>query len=369
VKIRGWTIHLFKERASQHQQVAKFARARTMSNGVALLHTDQGIDGVVSAGAARLMQLARAWPAVAEHVIGRSPLERPAIEEVLHKRFLWPTELIGLLDHALWDITGKMFSQPIYKLLGSHRDRVPGYASTIHHAHDDDFIETVNVSKEAGFRAIKVHAYGVLEDDIRLCRMIREAVGDQIVLMLDSMSYPGPFSRHEAARMLPVLEELNFYWWEDPIDHRDLEGLSDLRRMRRTVQIRGADRVLEMREYAAMIQRGCLDIVAGPVSWGITDLLKLAHFAEVHGMKMEPHDFVGGTSSLHALLAITNGTFYEIAVPRGSFDTAQYPGVYLDACWINADGDVPAPTKSGLGFELDFEKVKAVTRETIHLSI
>jgi L-alanine-DL-glutamate epimerase-like enolase superfamily enzyme len=367
VKITGWTIHLFETRPSHHQEVAHFARSMTMSNGVAVLHTDEGIDGVVSAGTARLMQLARAWPTVAEHVVGRSPLERLAIEDVLHKRYLWPTEQIGLLDHALWDITGKMFDQPIYKLLGGYRDKVLAYASTIHHSSDERFLETAIASKEAGFRAIKIHPYGILADDMRLCQKVRKAVGDDMILMLDSMSYPGPYTRHEARQMLALLDELRFHWFEDPLDHRDLEGLADLRRMRRHVQIRGADRVLHMQEYAAMVQRGCLDIIAGPTSWGITDLLKLAHFAEVNGMKMEPHDFVGGTASLHALMAIANGTFYEIAVPRGSFDAAQYPGVYLDACWIDAEGYVHAPKKPGLGFEIDFDRARAVTRETIEL--
>lgn len=367
MKITGWTIHLFEARASHHHELADAARVRTRSNGVAILHTDEGIDGVVSAGAPRLLQLARSWPAVAERVIGRDPLDRPAIEEMLHERFLWPTELIGLLDHALWDIAGKMYGQPVYKLLGACRDRVLGYASTIHHSSDERFLDTVAACKAAGFRAIKLHPYGIVDDDIRLCIKVREAAGDDIELMLDSMSYPGPYGRPEARQMLAVLDELRFYWFEDPLDHRDLEGLAELRRLRRHVQIRGADRVLDMREYAAMVQRGCLDIIAGPVSWGITDLLKLAHFAEVHGMKMEPHDFVGGTSSLHALLAITNGTYYEIAVPRGSFDAALYPGVYLDACWIDAEGQVLAPTKSGLGFELDFDQVRKVTRETIEL--
>ena len=70
---------------------------------------------------------------------------------------------------------------------------------------------------------------------------------------------------------------------------------------------------------------------------------------------------------LVALLAIRNGTFYEIAVPHGSFDTMQYPNLYLDACWVDRDGYVAAPTKSGLGFDLDFDVVKSVTRETIEL--
>jgi len=367
MKITGWTIHLFEPRPSRHQEVAHLARAKSMANGVAILHTDEGIDGIVSAGVARLTQLARSWPAVAEHVVGRSPLDRLAIEDTLQKRFLWHTELIGLVDHALWDITGKMFNQPIYKLLGGYRKKVLGYASTVHHSSDERFMETIEACRAAGFKAIKIHPYGNLVDDIRLCQKVRKAVGDDMILMLDAMSYPGPYGRHEAMQMVAVLDELKFHWLEDPLDHRDLEGLAELRRLRRHVQIRGADRILHMQEYAAMIQRGCIDIVAGPVSWGITDLLKLAHFAEVHGMKMEPHDFVGGTASLHALLAIRNGTFYEIAVPRGSFDTMQYPDLYLDACWIDPDGYVHAPTKPGLGFDLDLDQVKAVTRETLEL--
>lgn len=367
MKITGWTIHLFEPRPSHHQEVAHFARSKLMANGVAILHTTEGIDGIVCAGAARLMQLARSWPAVAELVIGCSPLERPAIEEVLHKRFLWPTELIGLLDNALWDITGKMFGQPVYQLLGACREKVLGYASTVHHSSDERFLETVQSSMAAGFKAIKLHPYGILEDDIRLCRKVRATVGDDTMLMLDSMSYPGPLSRADARRMLSVLEELNFHWFEDPLDHRDHEGLAELRRLRRNVQIRGADRVTDMREYAAYVQSGCLDILAGPVSWGITDLLKLAHFADVHGMKMEPHGLLGGTATLHTLLAINNGDFYEVAVPRGSFDSAQYPGVYPDACWVDAEGYMVTPTKPGLGFEPDFEKMNAVIRETLRL--
>ena len=48
--------------------------------------------------------------------------------------------------------------------------------------------------------------------------------------------------------MVAVLVELRFHWFEDPLDHRDLEGLADLRRLRRHVQIRGADRIQHMNE-------------------------------------------------------------------------------------------------------------------------
>jgi L-alanine-DL-glutamate epimerase-like enolase superfamily enzyme len=95
--------------------------------------------------------------------------------------------------------------------------------------------------------------------------------------------------------------------------------------------------------------------------------MKLAHMAEVNHMNMEPHDFGGGTASLHVLLAITNADYYEVAVPMGSFDEAIYPGVYPDAIKVDSEGYVNAPTKPGLGFEIDFAEAARVTAETINV--
>ncbi|MCZ6633999.1 MAG: hypothetical protein O7G87_11390 [bacterium] len=114
-----------------------------------------------------------------------------------------------------------------------------------------------------------------------------------------------------------------------------------------------------------MVRRQCLDIVAGPANFGITDLMGLAHFAEVNHLPMEPHDFGGGIASLHVLLAVHNANYYEMAVPQGCFDERLYPGVYLDSAKIDSEGYVHAPTKPGLGFEIDFGEAKKVTEEAL----
>ena len=82
-------------------------------------------------------------------------------------------------------------------------------------------------------------------------------------------------------------------------------------------------------------------------------------------MNLEPHDFGGGNASLHVLLAITNGDYYEVAVPIGSFHEKMYPGIYLDAPAIDSEGYAHAPTKPGLGFEFDMDAVKRWTVETV----
>ena len=366
MKITGCTVHIFEPRPQVGQEVPEYQATHTHRNGVLVVHTDEGIDGVVAASAGVLRQLAELWPAAREHIEGQDPLDRGGIENVLMRRFYWPMPVRGILDHGLWDIAGKHFGLPIYKLLGQTRDKVLAYGSTVHHDTDEKFVETALACKEQGFKAIKVHPYCVADDDVRLCYKVRKAVGDDMTLMLDSLIYPAPYTREEAMRVGRVLDELDFWWFEDPLDKTDLEGLAWLRR-NLTVHIRAADRVQDIREYSYMVKLGCVDIMAGPANTGITELMKLAHFAEINHLGFEPHDYSGGTSSLHVLMAVTNANYYEKAVPLGSWYEKSYPGVYLDPVQVDKEGYVHAPTKPGLGFEIDFNEAKKVTAETIQL--
>ena len=75
--------------------------------------------------------------------------------------------------------------------------------------------------------------------------------------------------------------------------------------------------------------------------------MKLAALAEANNMKMEPHDFGGGTASLHVGLAIGNCDYYEQATPEGCFDSEIYPGVYLEPIRVDREGYVHAPTGPG----------------------
>ena len=366
MKITGLTVHIFEPRPLVSQEVKEWQPTPTSQNGVALIHTDEGIDGVVAESGAALKQLIRLWPIAREYIEGQDPLDRGRIEDIVTRRFNWPLRVCGILDYGLWDIAGKYFKQPIYKLLGATRDKVLAYGSTVHHDTDEKFIETALACKEQGFKAIKIHPYCVADDDIRLCYKVRKAVGDDMILMIDSLIYPGPYTLTEAMRVGRVLDELNFLWFEDPLDKRDLEGLAQLTRTLK-VEIRMGDRVEDIREYNYMIRGRCMDIIAGPHGTPFHQLMKLSGLAEVHCLRFEPHDYSGGTVALHVLLAVTNARFYEKAVPLGSFYENSYPGVYLDTIQVDKEGYVHAPIKPGLGFEIDFNEAKRVTLETVRV--
>lgn len=363
MKITGLTVHVFQKRPQFCQETESFQLEKTIQNGVAVIHTDEGIDGIICTHLRDLIQMARQWAAAREYIEGQDPLNRGKIQDILTNRFWWSGKLYGALDFGLWDIAGKYFKLPVYKLLGATREKVLAYGSTIHHGKDENFIQTVLACKEKGYKAIKIHPYCVADDDIRLCYKVRKAVGDEMILMIDPISYPGPYNRPDAMRVGKVLDELNFWWFEDPLDKRDLDGLAELARTLK-VQIRVSDRVEDIREYSYMIQHKCMDIVAGVTSLGITTLMKISHIAEVNSLGFEPHDYSGATASLHVLLAVNNARFYETSVPVDWYENL-YPGVYIDPIKVDKEGYIQAPKKPGLSFDVDWNEAKKVTEQVI----
>ena len=135
--------------------------------------------------------------------------------------------------------------------------------------------------------------------------------------------------------------------------------------MIRSVQSQGGD----------CIRNKCLDILCAIDSKcqysaclteaGITELMKLAHQAELNHLGFEAQNDIGGTASLHVLLAVNTTGFYKKTIPEGNHHEAAYPGVYLDPVQVDKEGYVHAPKKPGLGFEIDFNEAKKVTVETI----
>ena len=156
-------------------------------------------------------------------VLGKDPFDR---EKFWH--WMWvaniPENLLSVLDMALWDLQGRVFDVPIHKLLGGCRDRIKAYSSTFPNIGPPEvYAEHALESKRKGYRAYKIHPYyfwdpesgrpdpgrpSHIEYDIAVCRLVREAVGDDMVLMYDTW---GTYRTYEEAiKVGRVLEELDF---------------------------------------------------------------------------------------------------------------------------------------------------------------
>ncbi len=160
--------------------------------GVVSMFTDEGVVGhaflgSASAGADQfaIQVLKRLKPLV----MGRNPLDIGAIWlDLWRANRNVDTRSICAVDVALWDIAGKVANLPIHRLLGTCRESAPAYASSAVMPRVQDYVDEALRFREAGWTAYKIHPRCVPSVDLEICRGVKQALGDSVVIMLDSMS-------------------------------------------------------------------------------------------------------------------------------------------------------------------------------------
>ena len=333
--------------------------------GIVRVFTDEGIEGNMDYTTPGLpcRLLGELIVALKPYVIGEDPFNIERIWNRTYKatRFLMSVYSPGCINAALWDIMGKALNVPLYRLLGGYQERVRAYASTRTSENIETFIELSESLVERGFTAIKLHSWGEPDRDIELCRAIRKTVGDGIDLMIDPM---GLYDRQSALRVGRVIDELNFYWYEEPLPDDDVEGYIELCHCL-DVPVLGIDSLrLSLGNFADYITRGAFDIVqADAARQGISWTMKLAAIAEGFGRRFQGHAAgppLHQAANLHLMGGISNGDFFEMPVPEGINSAAM-----KDVITLEADGYVTIPQKPGLGLELDWHKVDKLTTAII----
>lgn len=364
-------------RVGLHQRAQPFTKGGAGGTfGVLTIVTESGLEGTVFVSGAQTAP-SIVTKALAEIVrpqlIGLDALDIGAIWAKL-----WPQErmlstvAIGAVDTALWDILGKVAGLPIHRLLGTVRHSIPAYISSWNHEHPEDYAAEAAHYQSLGFTAYKFHPptqarsfRGIdvpLSEDIRTARLVREAVGPEMRLMSDS---PRVYTYEEALTMGRALQELDYYWYEDPLPADDIYGYERLRKhldipILATEMTGGGPY-----SYAQWILRGATDYLRGDVAFkgGITALSKIAHTAEVFRLGFEVHDGFNATGNLagaNVVMATPNAQYFEIL-------TIQDTGVYgfdhfsygLAEPIEIVDGKVLAPTGPGLGRALDTELLES----------
>ena len=161
-------------------------------------------------------------------LMGQHPLDRERLNKAMWKRVRTTTvRAIGAVDIALWDIAGKAAQLPIHRLLGSYRDRVPAYISSAVLASPQAYADEALHYKSLNMGAYKIHPPQAWREDIQVCEAVRKAVGDDYLLMLDSVwSYDYP----AALRVGQAIEAMGYYWYEDPLADADIYNYVELRK-------------------------------------------------------------------------------------------------------------------------------------------
>jgi len=286
------------------------------------IRTEHGIDGVGEC-------MVRLTPTatrdivrdLAPMLIGRDVLDREAIWELLygtmmnrgHSRGFY-TEAISGIDIALWDCAAKTLDLPLYTLLGGrHHQKLKAYASSLRFREMDVVVAQALEFKARGYRSMKIKIGRNLERpelDIDFVRTIREAVGDEIQLMVDANCAYGE-DVATAMRVGRAMQDLGIYWFEEPLSPDNIEGNAQLAA---ALDIRIALGEADFMMYGAreFIARKAVDVFQPNISrtGGITEARRIAALLQAHHIPYAPHT---GSCSAVCLAATLQ---FSVALPN-----------------------------------------------------
>jgi len=250
---------------------------------------------------------------------------------------------ISAIDIALWDIRGKAFGQPLARLLGGLRERVPAYASgALTRTTPTDKLEAAaSALVEKGYTQIKTQMAvdGLTPaQEIERIRLIRGAVGPEINLMVDINQR---WSVAEAISIGRRVEDLGLGWLEDPTAHNDYQGLAKIADALST-PICAGEYLYGIEPHRQTLTHHAVDIAMIDLLrvGGVTQWMKVAGMAEAFNRPVASH--LLPEIHCHLIAAVPNGLVVEyMPWTWRLFDDPPMP----------VNGEMTVPTGAGLGLK------------------
>ncbi|GAA4842601.1 enolase C-terminal domain-like protein [Kitasatospora terrestris] len=311
-------------------------------------------------------------------LLGQDPLDRERLWTSLARKQRGAhggltDRALGFVDLALWDLAGHRLGLPVWKLLGGARSEVPAYASTMCGdetpgglATPADFAAFAVQLVEQGYRAIKLHTWmppvagaPSVALDIAACTAVRAAVGPDVELMLDANHW---YSRTEALKLGRALQELDYYWFEEPMEEASISSYRWLADQLDIPVIGPETSWGKNFTRAEWVTSGACDILRTGTTdvGGITPAVRTLHLAEAFNLDCEVHG--NGSGNLALLGATTNGRWYERGLLHPHVDFDEVPPHLRSAVDpIDKHGVVRFPERPGLGDDFDLDWIASHT--------
>ncbi len=356
--VRLVRLKLLKEVGTYPDWVGGTRFSRVGGGAILEIHTDQGAVGIgPDIDPAQL-------PQMKSLLVGADPFD---IESHAARLSAMPSSGFrgpASVEIALWDLVGKLANQPLYKLWGGGRDKVPPYSSMLRLSTPEERAEIAVKLKQEGWQAIKYRcSFKTMKDDVRLVELTRKAVGDDWGIMCDgnkaglnwesTRGVPWDFTR--AAETAKEYQRMNVYWLEEPLPRYDFDGLAELNRLVE-MKLAGGETNRGLHEFRWLLEKGCFDIVQPEIMLlGPTLLRKIAILAESMNKLCIPHvgDMRLGTiCDLHLIASWPNAPYIEIfnEVPVGDYG---YPfSIFEEPPVLDKEGFFHVPQGPGLGMTI-----------------
>ncbi len=248
------------------------------------------------------------------------------------------------LDIALYDLIGKHFSKPLYKLLGGYKEKV-----------ETDItigIDTPeNVRKKAlevisgGYKILKIKVEGDLEKDFRRIEVLNDL---GVRIRVDANQ---GFSPKAAVRFIRKIKEFNVEFVEQPVPAWDLDGLKYVRE-HSEIPIIADESVHSARDALTVVKYNAVDGINIKLMkcGGISEAIKIVHIAESAGIPCMVgcmlESRISLTAAAHLALAFKNIKYVDLDSYLFLKDDPVTGGMEI------VDGMIRLPDKPGLGVEV-----------------
>ena len=215
----------------------------TQDNLLIRIETDEGVvgygevdssPGVIAAVVEASMSHGISY-GLRDILVGRNPLHIAQLWDEMYRKTVYHgrsgpvLHAMSGVEMALWDIAGKIRGEPIHQMLGArYREKVLAYASTLMPDDAGAAQDLAAEFKDLGFRAMKF-GWGPIGRsqtlDRELFEAVRQGAGPNARIMIDAGQV---YRLKDALRTAELLQDLDMYWLEEPLNPEDLDGYARL---------------------------------------------------------------------------------------------------------------------------------------------
>jgi L-alanine-DL-glutamate epimerase-like enolase superfamily enzyme len=269
---------------------------------------------------------------------------------------------LSAIDNTLWDLKARYFGVPVYKLIGGERDTIRAYASWLGFSQETEAMQSrARALKEEGYRHQKwfLRSRGPkqgpqgLDEDVRVVRELREAVGEDVDLMFDAFS---TWNIQYALAWAKRVEVYHPRWIEEPFLTSQIDAFVELSQ-KTSVPVATGEHFYNRWDVHNFLKTGAISVVQADPEWcgGVSEMLKICTLASLHGAQVIPHGH-----SMRAAMHVVASQPEEIC-PLAEYLIGKMSGNYMQF-----EKEAPKPehgllklgNKPGFGIEFDESKIE-----------
>ena len=304
-------------------------------------------------------------------VVGADPTNTEWCWQRMYRHAFWrggpiQTAALSGVDIALWDIRGKLANQPVYKLMGGAvRDRIRLYANCGLSSDPEELRRRVRHAVSLGYTAVKfyplpavnaVDSLATIRQVVACCEAVRDEIGDERDFALD---FHGRLSSGFAVEIESAIRHTKPLWIEEPVLPETPKALARLAE-KCVIPIAVGERLFTRFDFREVLENEWATVIQPDVAnaGGITEMMKIAAFAETYGVALAPHNPNGPVQSIAGMhLAAALQPFVILEHRHEHHDFLKQLADNIPK--VGADGYVGLPKGPGLGIHVNEEFARA----------